>query len=479
MIFNSIAFLIFAVVFFPIYYTTRGKLRLLWLLSTSYFFYCWWDWRLLGLIITSAIANFVLAQAIYSKRYTQYRKILLIIAISFNLGILGVFKYLGFFSESLITLLSIFKLHADWPTLNIILPLGISFYTFQSLSYVIDVYRNNIKPEKSLITFACYIALFPQLVAGPIVRAKYLLTQLNKPINFDWNKFTKGFELIIWGYFLKLVLADNLGLAIESSNRFNEPTLYSASDLTSAGIMFTFQIYGDFAGYSLIAIGLGKLMGLDFGINFKRPFLSWSFSEHWKRWHISLSSWLRDYLYIPLGGNRKGKTRTYLNLIITMFLGGLWHGASLTFIAWGLLHGFYLIVEKVISEIIPSSMLPKSVATKLITKYILICIVFIFTTIAFIFFRSETIQDALYIFKTIIIWDESKDGPSRLNTISLYKAYFAILIVLLVDIASEIKIINAYYVSKKFIRIGSALLSIWLISTIGFFSGGEFIYFQF
>ena len=479
MIFNSLAFIIFSLIFYPSYFIGRNNIKLVIILFASYFFYSWWDWRFLGLIIFSTVINYIVGITLNKEKFSSNRKKILFFGVLYNLTILGLFKYFEFFENSLIDLLSTINISPDWPTINIILPLGISFYTFQCISYIIDVYKKRIPEERKLLNLACYIALFPQLVAGPIVRASFLLPQLKKLKSFKFNNLLRGLELIIWGFCLKIVIADNIGKALENSNRFSSPYEFGAPELSSAVIMFSFQIYGDFAGYSLIAIGLGKILGLEFGNNFNKPYLSSSFSEFWKRWHISLSSWLRDYLYIPLGGNRKTKSRTYLNLLITMLLGGLWHGAAWKFLAWGFLHGVYLVLNRFITNLFYKKFNSLQYRYKLILRLFSILSVFLLTSLAWVFFRSNNIEESLYILKTILNWNTVESGKNSANTILILKAYLAILFVLLVDISSEIEKINKIYSRNKYLRIMSAIIILWIIALFGSFSGGEFIYFQF
>ena len=318
------------------------------LLTSSYFFYGYWDWRFLSLIWISTIVDFMVGKAIYSSFDHKKRKRLLFISIITNLGILGFFKYFNFFIDSYNHL---FGNSDHYTTLNIILPIGISFYTFQTMSYTIDIYRNKLQPTKSILDFSNFVAFFPQLVAGPIERATNLLGQMG---NFNGlsRKYVKtAFVLLFIGYVKKVLIADNIGLIVD-------PHFTNYSQLTSfqalfALILFSLQIYFDFSGYSDIARGLAFLFGIKLMINFNQPYFSKSPSEFWRRWHISLSTWLRDYLYIPLGGNRCGSLRTNINLMVTMLLGGLWHGASWNFVLWGGLHGIYLIFNKIIANSFP------------------------------------------------------------------------------------------------------------------------------
>ncbi len=475
MAFNSLIFLAFISLFLSFYFFLGSRIKILYLLFASYIFYAAWDWRFLGLILLSTFIDYLIGSKLGVERNILYRKLLVFSSIFCNLTILGIFKYLGFFIDSFQYLLRDIGLNPDWPTLNIILPVGISFYTFQSLSYTIDIYRGNLKPERNFFNFASYITMFPQLVAGPIVRASHLLPQLNCPKELNLNRLFNGAELIVWGYLLKVVLADNLGFLIETNNYFQNPRDYGSYDLILAVVMFSFQIYGDFAGYSLIAIGLAKILGFDLDPNFRRPYLSSSFSEFWKRWHISLSTWLRDYLYIPMGGNRKGVLKTNINLIVTMVLGGLWHGASLTFLCWGLIHGLYLVIFKSLAEYLNYS---SNKFIKNIQRVLLVFLVFILTSIAWVFFRSDTLTDSFYIIKTIFLWD-TKGDELHITTPLIARCLMILFFVLIVDFCRESGFIYNIYLKSSKLRVIGILVSFWLITLLGNFSGNEFVYFQF
>ncbi len=346
MLFNSLAFLCFlpavliGVGFLP------GTWRNRFLLAAGYVFYGSWDWRFLCLLWLSTIIDFTAGRLIYSARDVRTRKLVLIASLSANLTILGFFKYCNFFVGSAVGLLHALGLHASAPMLSIVLPIGISFYTFQSMSYVIDVYRNEIKPAKRLWDYAVYVAYFPQLVAGPIERAGHLLPQIIAPARVTAERINTGLLLMLLGFTKKTLIADLL--APEVDRIFADPRHMSSGMLLRGAYFFTFQIYCDFSGYTDIARGVSELLGIRLRLNFDQPYLAQSITEFWRRWHMSLSAWLRDYLYIPLGGNRSGDWATYRNLMLTMLIGGLWHGASWTFVVWGGLHGVYLSVERML-----------------------------------------------------------------------------------------------------------------------------------
>ena len=355
MLFNSGVFVIFFIIVYSLYLLLNKQLR--WqnalLLVASYVFYGRWNWRFLTLIAISTLVDYYLGRAIYqtpndTPANQQHRKRLLLTSMTVNLGILGFFKYFNFFADSFTDLLNLIGFTADPLTLNIILPVGISFYTFQTMSYTIDIYRGKLEPAHNLLNFAVFVAFFPQLVAGPIERAVNLLPQVRQPRRITLQQINVGLYLILWGLFKKMVIADNAGQIADQI--FNNYTEYKDLEILIGILAFAIQIYGDFSGYSLVARGLSKLMGFELMVNFRLPYFALNPTDFWQRWHISLSSWLRDYLYIPLGGNRGGKWQTYRNLMITMVLGGLWHGAAWNFVLWGAFHGAILIIYRMLEK---------------------------------------------------------------------------------------------------------------------------------
>ena len=380
-----------------------------WLLLASYVFYGWWDWRFLGLILISTVVDFIVGGRIAKSKRPTVKKRLLIASLATNLGILGVFKYYGFFVQSFVGLLEAVGLQAHVTTLQIVLPVGISFYTFQTMSYSFDIYRGRIEPTRNFLNFALFVAYFPQLVAGPIERAHHLLPKLEAVRRIKWLDIAVGFELILIGFFKKVAVADTLGPIVDS--RFADPGMSSGLDLVITTYLFAFQIYGDFSGYSDIARGTSRLFGVDLMRNFNQPYLSQSITEFWRRWHISLSTWLRDYLYIPLGGNRKGSRRTYINLLTTMLLGGLWHGANWTFVVWGGMHGMYLAVHKYLLGAEPVKQ--DSVAPLGFRSLIKVFVTFQLVCLTWIFFRAADLDSAMEIMTRIFTWDSgSPDMPA-------------------------------------------------------------------
>jgi len=346
MLFHSPEFLLFMIALIFIYWVIlkgnrRGQNWML--LLASYMFYGAWNWRFLILIFISSICDYYIALRMNDEENRKKRKGWLFLSLGINLGILGFFKYFNFFISSFAELLQLIGFQANIPTLNIILPIGISFYTFQTLSYTIDVYRGQMKPTRDWLSFFVFVSFFPQLVAGPIERAKSMIPQFTADRSFDQGQFISGLKFILYGLFKKIVFADSCGVIVNEV--YGNPGAYSGSTLIVATILFTIQVYCDFSGYSDMAIGLGKLFGFQLMRNFAYPFFTRTFPEFYARWHMSLMNWFRDYVYIPLGGNRKSSSRTKLNVMIVFFISGLWHGANWTYIFWGLISGFFFLLH--------------------------------------------------------------------------------------------------------------------------------------
>ena len=476
MVFNSLPFLLFIAIFLPLYFLLKGRQRMWLCLIASYFFYGWWDWRFLGLVLFTTTLDFTLGILIHETEEVAKRKRLVTLSVIMNLGFLGFFKYFNFFIDSFVRMLSVFHITPSWHTLHIILPIGISFYTFQSMSYTIDVYKKEFEPERDFFRFATFVALFPQLVAGPIVRAKHFLPQFREDKKLDWDRIKEGLTQVIWGFFKKVAIADTLAPFVDQC--FALPSNYSSSHLLVGVILYSFQIYCDFSGYSNIACGLAQAMGFDFPWNFRTPYFSKNFSEFWTRWHISLSSWLRDYLYISLGGNRGGEGKTYRNLILTMILGGLWHGANFTFIVWGFLHGFYLVVQRLLSE--PFERVLNFIRMpRFLQNGLSILIVYFFTCLAWVFFRASDISSAWFIIKRIA----SGDGfgwSTVINQFLVLKAVLLIAVLLAAEIINNnVTNLQKLSVNHTFFRVISLSILLWLIAFFGTFSSSAFIYFQF
>ena len=344
MLFNSFTFFVFLPIVFALYWfvlRTKLKAQNALILVASYVFYSWWDWRFLSLILFSTLLDFYLGKALGKSNSKKRSKSLLWTSLLVNLGFLGIFKYFNFFIDSWVEAWGGLGVDLELSTLSIILPVGISFYTFQTLSYTIDVYRKELQPTHSLLNFAAYVAFFPQLVAGPIERATRLLPQFRQARTFSYQVAKSGVYLIIWGLFKKVVIADNCAFFVNQI--FDNPDNFSSAELGLGAVLFAFQIYGDFSGYSDIAIGTARLFGFQLMTNFAFPYFSRDIAEFWRRWHISLSTWFRDYLYIPLGGSRVRRSLQVRNVLIIFLVSGFWHGANWTFIIWGALHALFFL----------------------------------------------------------------------------------------------------------------------------------------
>ena len=399
MLFNTFQFAIFFIIVYGFYLLLDHKWQNRMLLAASYVFYGAWDWRFLFLIFISTVLDYICGIKIYENKDIKKRRLFLFFSIFGNLSILGFFKYFDFFASNLQFLISRLGFSIQPHFLHIILPVGISFYTFQTMSYTIDIYRGEINPTRRFLDFALFVAFFPQLVAGPIERAKRLLPQILSPRKLTLDKFYKGCYLILWGLFMKVFVADNLSRIVDPVFAGSNP--YRGGEVLLALYAFSFQILCDFAGYSNIARGLGKCMGFDIMVNFNLPYFATNPREFWKRWHISLSSWLRDYLYIALGGNRKGSLMTYRNLAIAMLLDGLWHGASWTFVLWGAYQGILLITYRLLEPLLKRIPSPKSVLTKNVWFFIRVIFFFHLTCVGWLLFRANSLTQAIEMFKSI------------------------------------------------------------------------------
>ncbi len=400
MLFNSLQFAVFFAIVYSLYLVLNHKHQNRLLLLASYVFYGAWDWRFLSLIFVSTVIDYVCGLKIYSSRDTGRRKRYLFISIFSNLSILGFFKYFDFFAGNFQILAGRFGLPIQPRFLQVILPVGISFYTFQTMSYTIDVYRREMKPTRKFLDFALFVSFFPQLVAGPIERARHLLPQMLKPRQPDLDKFYQGCFLIFWGLFQKIYVADNLA-------RIVDPVFASSAPYNGAGVLlalyaFAFQIFCDFAGYSNIARGLGKCMGFEIMVNFNLPYFAQNPREFWHRWHISLSSWLRDYLYIPLGGSREGSWKTYRNLAVTMLLGGLWHGAAWNFIVWGAYQGLLLIIHRLLSPLLEKLELPSGSLRKKFAGALKIICFFQLTCFGWLIFRARSLTQIVEMSRSLL-----------------------------------------------------------------------------
>lgn len=469
MIFNSFTFLAFFIVFFILYYLLRHRIKSqnILLLVGSYIFYGWWDFRFLSLIIFSTLIDFWVGNKISAAITEKRKRKLLFMSLSINLGLLIVFKYFNFFMDSLYYSLNQLGYTVENQfILNVILPVGISFYTFQTLSYSIDIYRGKIKPAKSYVSFAAFVGYFPQLVAGPIERASNLLPQIENPRKITIQDISIGSRLALWGFFKKVVIADSLAIPVDDI--FGTYSSLSGETLILGVFFFSFQIYCDFSGYSDIAIGLSRCLGIKLMSNFKFPYFSRNISEFWRRWHISLSSWFKDYLYIPLGGASNNYYLTLRNVLIVFLISGLWHGANMTFILWGISHFLFYLIEFLFKSnrtFLGDPLSPKF-SLSYLKQLILQVRTFVFVAFAWIFFRSENIESAFafinimlttysgsfeyirFLFYPALLW--FLDFINRRDEISIYK-YLNFKLVYLIDFFLLYSVIGYFNNTSRFI----------------------------
>jgi alginate O-acetyltransferase complex protein AlgI len=499
MLFNSLEFLIFFPIVVLIYFIIPVKIKNLWLLAASYYFYMCWNPEYALLILFSTAVTYgcgILLDKIKSsgndeKQKEKKKKICVAASFAVNLAILFVFKYAGWALQLLSSLAAFLHIGINVPSFDILLPVGISFYTFQALGYTVDVYREDIAAEKNFIQYALFVSFFPQLVAGPIERSGNLLSQLETPHKFSFDNLREGLLLMIWGYFQKVYVADRISVFVDSVYG-SDYGCVSGTVYAITAVLFTFQIYCDFSGYSCIAKGAAKVLDIELMENFNAPLLAQTVSEYWRRWHISLSTWFRDYLYIPLGGNRKGRFRKYLNIMITFTVSGLWHGASMHYVVWGILHCIYQVVGDLMTPV--KSFFVKFFGVNTASfSHKLLRIVFTFSCIVFsyIFFRAESLGQSVYIIKNIFLnsapW-ELFDGTLcsfGLTGFELFLMFIGILILTAADICKYNGISIEALILKQdwWFRILIIIASICFIFYFGAWgsslNGAEFIYFQF
>ncbi len=477
MLFNSIEFAIFLPIIFILYWfviSKNLKFQNVLLLLASYLFYGWWNWWFLFLIIFSSFIDYLVGIGLSKQKIPKKRKFLLFISIFINIGFLGVFKYFNFFAESFADAFTLFGKSIEPSRLNIILPVGISFYTFQTLSYSIDVYRKKLEPTKDIISFFAFVSFFPQLVAGPIERATNLLPQFYKKRKFDYEKATDGVRQIIWGLFKKMVIADNC--AVFANDIFNNYTDYSGSTLIFGAIVFAFQIYADFSGYSDIAIGTARLFGFNLKQNFAFPYFSRDVAEAWRRWHISLVTWFRDYVYIPLGGSRVGIWKKIRNIFIIYIVCGFWHGANWTFIVWGALHAlFFLPLILIKKNRINTNIVAQGKLIPNLKEILQMGLTFFIITITVIFFRANNLTHAFDYLANIFSVD--------LFSLPIFpkKIFLFITFLLVIEWFNRDKKHGLQINSWQIHRIVKWCLYYFIIFLIFYFGGEqqEFIYFQF
>ena len=478
MLFNSIDFAFFLPIVFLLYWFVANKnlkFQNVLLVVVSYFFYGWWDWRFLSLIIFSSFVDYFVGIRLSKQSIQKKRKYLLLISIFVNIGFLGFFKYFNFFADSFADAFSLFGQPIDPTRLNIVLPVGISFYTFQTLSYSIDVYKKKIKPTKDFVAFFAYVSFFPQLVAGPIERASNLLPQFFQKRTFSYNKAIDGIRQILWGLFKKIVIADNCA---EYTNLiFNNYTEYSGSTFVLGAVFFAFQIYGDFSGYSDIAIGTARLFGFNLMQNFAFPYFSRDIAEFWRRWHISLSTWFRDYVYIPLGGNRSGTWTMIRNIFIIFTVSGFWHGANWTFVIWGALNAIYILPLMLLNKNrLNLNIVAKGKLLPSIKEFSSIILTFTLITFSWIFFRAENVSTGIYYISKIF-----SDSLFNYPELIPKKIILLILIFLIVEWLQRDKKFALQIDSIKIPKIVRRSIYYSLIFLIFYFgeTKQEFIYFQF
>jgi len=473
MLFNSFVFWFFLAIVLALYRFLPHKYQNRMLLVASYVFYGYWDYRFLSLIFASTLIDYLVANWIHDSRAQSRKRNILLVSLVANLGLLGFFKYYNFFSQELAGMLAGIGITLPLPVLNIVLPVGISFYTFQTMSYTIDVYRGVTRPTRSFPDFALYVSFFPQLVAGPIERSNHLLPQILRPRSATTEQFIEGLYHILFGLFKKVVVADNMAPIV--NHVFSRPV----TELTGPEIMlgiyaFAFQIYGDFSGYSSIAQGIAKWMGFDLSWNFKMPYLSSSPSEFWQRWHITLSQWLRDYLYIPLGGNRGGPANTQRNLMLTMLLGGLWHGAAWTFVIWGFYHGLLLMIYR-LGEYVGSVTGIRQPSSRL---FRILNVVFFFhlICISWLLFRAESMGQVWNMLTTVAtnhtVTDLTRYGFAMLL---FFVAPFMVLEFWIEKSGDLLRVVNSHWLFRSAVYLYFAMM-IWVFPPL---ANQAFIYFQF
>ena len=478
MLYNSLAFAVFLPIVFIIYWAVPHKCRWALLLVASYYFYMCWNPKYIILILVTTVMSYLAAIGLERENCQKKKKRIMAIAAVICLGVLFFFKYFNFFSSSIIDILNVLSIPMNPLTWKVILPVGISFYTFQTLSYVIDVYKGDIKAEHHFGYYAAFISFFPQLVAGPIERAGNLLPQIKAVHRFEYEKASYGIKRMVWGYFKKIVIADTLSQFVSAV--YDNPQQYQGFALVIATLFFTLQIYCDFSGYSDIAIGTAKLLGIDLMTNFKSPYFSQSVKAFWSRWHISLSTWFRDYVYIPLGGNRVGKIRHGLNLMLTFLASGLWHGANWTFVVWGGIHGIAQVAENAAAH-------NKLKDSKGLLGALRVILCFLFCSFAWIFFVSDSLGDAFYVIGHLFSGCQSpitylREGIGKVgfSNIKMMEITISVMLLAIYDFVSSKKdCISSINEKNILIRHAFVIGIILLIITCGYTGQSTFVYFQF
>lgn len=486
MIFNSLIFLVFLAIVLAAYYRLQHRGQNIMLLIASYIFYGWWDWRFVGLLLFTTLFDYWCARWIEQEPHLARRRLFLSFSMIVNLGVLSVFKYFNFFAGSLEHVLAFWGMKASFPTLHIILPVGISFYTFLSMSYTIDVFRGQLKAARNPLDFMLYVAFFPHLVAGPIVRASFLLPQCQRPRVIIPAEVLNGLWQILMGYVKKVVIADRL--AEITGLGFSGPVApFPDANAWFIIYAFAFQIYGDFSGYSDIARGLAKLMGFELITNFKAPYWVTNPADFWRHWHISLSTWLRDYLYIPLGGNRRGAGRTYANLMITMLLGGLWHGAGLAFVLWGFYHGTLLALHRAWCGFAgagapsnePANRRPRSRSWRRAQQILLVLLFFHVTCVGWLLFRAGSLPPKFDQGRMVFSYLLAMFHWPLAASVSPLARPVIVLGGLALFFQWQHEKMDHFSDWKTGLQAAALALALAAIAGLGVFDGAQFIYFQF
>ncbi len=476
MLFDTPVYLLFLTLVVAAYWRLDRRRQNQLLLAASYFFYGWWDYRFLTLILISTVVDFYCARYVARSNDAHRRKLLLALSVGLNLSFLGFFKYYNFFADSLATALGSMGMHVSMPVLQIILPPGISFYTFQALAYIVDVYFKKLEPADSLLDYALFISFFPHLIAGPIQRPSHLLPQTQRAREFDRYKFFDGMQLILTGLFRKCVIADNCALLADGAfnGTLGPPSIAVLAIGTYA---FAWQIYGDFSGYSDMARGAAQLMGFHFMVNFRQPYLATSLQDFWRRWHISLSTWLRDYLYIPLGGSRNGEKQTYRNLMLTMLIGGLWHGANWTFVVWGGIHGGWLALERAMGKLTGISDKPAEEEQILWSAgaWMKRLLIFHVVCLCWVFFRAQSLHEAGRMLSGLGVWSWRPEYGTALLMLAAFSVPLFLLDLLLEIRQEEYPLMR---IAEPW-RIASAMTMAFLVLCFAANQVNAFIYFQF
>lgn len=474
MTFQSLEYLIFLPVVFFLYWTVGRRSRTFQnglIVAVSLVFYGWWDWRFLGLLLLTAFSTFFAGCWMGKTDEQKKRKAILVGTTVLNLGVLFFFKYYNFFVQAFIDAFSLFDKNISISTLNILLPVGISFYTFTALSYSIDVYWRKVEPTRDLLAYLAYVTFFPSILSGPISRAQKQLPQYFERRDFDYEKAVSACRLMLIGGMMKLCLADRLGIYVDTV--YANITHHNGTTLLFTSILYTIQIYADFAGYSLMAVGSGKLLGVELQTNFIRPYFAKTVTDFWRRWHISLTTWFRDYIYFPLGGNRCSKVRWIFNTMIVFTISGLWHGAAYTFLIWGALHGVCMVIERLVYgdkiKIISNNLS--------FANFFRLLLTFTIVTFAWIFFRVSDLGDVMTIFRKIL----TEPGSLFMDADTLAYAFLFTILILTVDFIEEYFSGKVTFMNSKYtiVRWISYVVMVVMILLFGVLDGDSFIYFQF